>query len=220
MHRAYLLIEKGPPHEKGESILLTNSTTIIGRHALTDEPDISFSNPIISRNHLRIEWRENSFFATDQNSRNGTSLNGKYIDSSRSYVLHNGDRLSLANDTVVLLFLYEMGATTIPLQQYAEQTCFHFDSERRELVVDGKRIELHGNLFGLFSILYQNSGKAVSHQEIKKAVWPDRARDKNGSPNATEEEIHVLVMRLRKKLGDYGRLLTNVRGYGYLFDFK
>jgi DNA-binding winged helix-turn-helix (wHTH) protein len=215
---AFIFIEKGEPYTKGTLILMSKNRIRIGRHFTDDQPDIALNNPVISRDHLVIEWKSGSYRCIDENSKNGTKINDKKLVKSTYYEIHNGDRLSLADDAATLLFSYNARPTTLTISNDSEALNIRFNTERRELFIDGKKINLSGNLYKLFEVLYNNRGKVVSHSDIKEAVWSDRARDEKGEPLTTEEEINVLMMRLRKKLGANSKILNNIRGYGYLLD--
>jgi len=220
IYQAYIFIEKGSPYEKGTLIPLSKNRIVIGRQFSADEPDISFSSPVISRNHLLIEWKNGAYYAFDKNSKNGTKINDHKLEKSTCHELGNGDRLRLADDTVILLFSHEVKPTTLTLPEASEKLDIRFNAERKELFIEGQQIVLRGNLYELFCILYNNRGKVVSHSEIKEAVWPARARDEKGELFTSEEEIHVLMMRLRHKLGVYCRFLSNIRGFGYILDLQ
>lgn len=220
MHKAYILIEKGKPYDKGTLIPLSKERISVGRNFAADEPDISFNSPVISRNHLLIEWKNGSYHALDKGSKNGTKLNDQPLKKSISHELGNGDRLRLANDTAILLFSYEVNPNTLTQPVQTEKLHVLFDTERRELFIEGQKVILRGNLYELFGVLYKNRGKVTTHSEIKEAVWPERARDRKGELLTTEEEVHVLMMRLRHKLGVHSRFLSNIRGYGYILDLE
>ncbi len=215
---AYLLINKGEPFAKGTSIPISKSKIIIGRHDPKKEPDISFINPVISRNHLIIELKNGSYYAIDTSSKNGTLINGKKLTKSVYYDIHNGDQLQLADDAAILHFSCEAQISTITIQEKEKDLYVDFNHSRRELFILDKKIVLSGNLYNLFYVLYQNRGKVVSHSEIKKSVWAERACDENGIPFTSDEEINVLIMRLRKKLGPYRWIINNLRGHGYMLN--
>jgi pSer/pThr/pTyr-binding forkhead associated (FHA) protein len=219
-HKAYIFVEKGNPYDKGTLIPLSKNRISIGRQFSADEPDISFSNPVISRDHLFIEWKKGLYQAFDKNSKNGTKINDQKLEKSTSYELGNGDRLRLANDAAILLFSYEVNPATLTLSEESDKLNILFNAERRELFIEDQEIVLRGNLYELFEVLYKNRRKIVTHSEIKEAVWPERARNVKGELFTSEEEIHVLMMRLRHRLGGYSRFLNNIRGYGYILDLE
>ena len=47
----------------------------------------------VSREHCKLLWKEGQFYLMDMNSTNGTSLNGKWLDSGRMAPLHAGDKV-------------------------------------------------------------------------------------------------------------------------------
>src|SRR5262245_128440 len=72
-----------------------NSSALrIGRHPAND---LTLPDEEISRFHLTLERREGVFWVVDQ-SRNGTTLNGRRI---REAPLKGGDRIGLSNWSVV-----------------------------------------------------------------------------------------------------------------------
>jgi pSer/pThr/pTyr-binding forkhead associated (FHA) protein len=216
--RAFLFIERGEPYSARTRFGLGESPTSVGRASIDASPDIAFENTHISRKHLMIEFRDGAYFAIDPGSKNGTCLNDSALERGLSAEIHSGDRLRLANDAAILLFATEEDLGTESMSQKAEEANVDLDDARREIAVDGKAIRLSGNLYSLFRALYLNRGRAVSNSEIREAVWPERARDESGVPNAADLEINTLVMRLRKRLGESGGLICNLRGYGYMLD--
>ncbi|MCG8470877.1 MAG: FHA domain-containing protein [Desulfobacterales bacterium] len=61
----------------------------IGRN---DKNDIIIGNMLVSGFHARVEFRENSVVVSDLESKNGTTVNGKYVDKA---TLRNGDELGV-----------------------------------------------------------------------------------------------------------------------------
>jgi len=58
---------------------------------------------VVSRTHARIywDWTQNVYLLVDNNSRNGTSLNGKLLSPSVHYRLNHGDSLQLGQNNLV-----------------------------------------------------------------------------------------------------------------------
>ncbi|MDJ0588788.1 MAG: FHA domain-containing protein [Pleurocapsa sp. MO_226.B13] len=58
----------------------------------------------MSRFHAYILWdnRLNSFTISDDNSTNGTILNGRVLNPLQSYPLHPGDRLEFGREQKVI----------------------------------------------------------------------------------------------------------------------
>ena len=215
--RAYIYIEKGPPFASGIRVPLEYDQLYIGRD-IPDNLGISFTSPAVSRRHLLITWQDGAFHAQDKGSKNGTWINGNNLDYFVAYKLKDGDRIDIGKNTVTLRFSYTRDLSTVTQANESDSIQITFDEDRRELVIEGQKIVLRGHLYTIFALLYRNSGKAMSHLEIKQAVWPDRAKDDRGEPLAMEGEIHRIISRLRHKLGKHHFLINNIRGYGYIFD--
>jgi pSer/pThr/pTyr-binding forkhead associated (FHA) protein len=216
----FLLIEKGGSYPAQTRFRLDKRQTVIGRRSSTESPDIAFDSPFVSRRHLVIESRDGKYFAIDEGSTNGSSINALVLDKNVAIEIHDCDRIKLANDAVVLQFVTEKDSDTLPAEKESSAPDIILDDSRKEIIVRGKSMRLSGNLYRLFQVLYGNRGRAVSNSEIRVAVWPERARDEGGIPNAADVEINTLVMRLRKKLGVHSSQICNLRGYGYMMDIR
>ena len=67
--------------------------------------------------------------------------------------------------------------------------------------------------YKLLNYLMSNTGKALSRRQILNQVWN---YDYYGDLRTVDTHIN----RLRIKLGDKGRYIRTVRGYGYRYDGK
>jgi pSer/pThr/pTyr-binding forkhead associated (FHA) protein len=78
--------------DRGETKRVSVSDEIftIGRHS---ENDLCIPDNRLSREHARIERYADSFYVSDSNSSNGTTLNGAQLNES--VTVKNGDRLNL-----------------------------------------------------------------------------------------------------------------------------
>jgi pSer/pThr/pTyr-binding forkhead associated (FHA) protein len=78
--------------ERGETrrVAMSDEIFTIGRHS---ENDLCIPNRRLSREHARIERYTDSFYASDSNSSNGTTLNGARL--GESVKIKNGDYLNL-----------------------------------------------------------------------------------------------------------------------------
>lgn len=85
-------INKSEPFE----ILLDKSEMVIGKKAEFADKVITF-NKMISRKHCRIVKRNNEFYIADENSVNGTYVNGKRLAPKQLYPIKKGDTICLAN---------------------------------------------------------------------------------------------------------------------------
>ena len=87
------------------------------------------------------------------------------------------------------------------------------DRDARQVVLDGKNVDLSPTEYKLLNYLTSNTGKALSRRQILNQVWN---YDYYGDLRTVDTHIN----RLRIKLGDKGRYIRTVRGYGYRYDGK
>lgn len=85
----------------------------------------------------------------------------------------------------------------------------------REVRRSERAIELTAREFELLEYMMQNSGIVVSRQKLLDQVW-------EYDPYAITNTVDVFVSSLRRKLesGGEDRVLTTVRGVGYMFKAK
>lgn len=226
----FLEIEKGDPYEKGKRIYLTPQDTILGREWNSIKPDISFSSMHISKRHAMISCKKNTYSITDLMSKHGTQINGQDIEKKRSYNLKNGDAIILSRGIVLLKYcnIYELesGDTVDFTNSFNKRIDtgefpLAVNIERREVILEGNQLVLYGKDLELLLLLYLHQNKAVSYDEIRRAVWPERILDTGDNlPDVGNDEITALVYRLRKRLGQYGCLVITVPRYGYMLNFK
>ncbi len=79
------------------------------------------------------------------------------------------------------------------------------DTERVRVKVDGREVRLTPSEFRILRILLENYGKPVSRERLSESGAVDRAVD-------------VHIKHLRDKLGECGRWIRTVRGFGYKFE--
>ena len=87
------------------------------------------------------------------------------------------------------------------------------DRDARQVVLDGKNVDLSPTEYKLLNYLMSNTGKALSRRQILNQVWN---YDYYGDLRTVDTHIN----RLRIKLGDKGCYIRTVRGYGYRYDGK
>ena len=87
------------------------------------------------------------------------------------------------------------------------------DRDARQVVLDGKNVDLSPTEYKLLNYLMSNTGKALSRRQILNQVWN---YDYYGDLRTVDTHIN----RLRIKLGDKGRYIRTVRGYGYRYEGK
>jgi two-component system KDP operon response regulator KdpE len=92
-----------------------------------------------------------------------------------------------------------------------------FDLQRRDVIVDGQRINLRPTEYRLLYHLIQNAGWVVPHETLLTKVWgPEYVNDNH--------LLRLYITYLRKKIEpdlDHPRYINTERGLGYRFtDFK
>jgi DNA-binding winged helix-turn-helix (wHTH) protein len=87
-----------------------------------------------------------------------------------------------------------------------------FDRDRRELVRGGSIVHGGPKLFALLEVLIDAAPRAVTKEEIHKAIWPETF--------VTDATLTSLLAELRTAIGDDAktpRLVRTIHGYGYAF---
>ena len=87
------------------------------------------------------------------------------------------------------------------------------DRDARQVVIDGKNVDLSPTEYKLLNYLMSNTGKALSRRQILNQVW-------NYDYYGDLQTVDTHINRRRIKLGDKGRYIRTVRGYGYRYDGK
>src|SRR5436190_6968436 len=80
---------------------------------------------------------------------------------------------------------------------------------RRELLADGRRVELGDRAFDTLIALIDARGTVVGQDELMSRVWPDRVVEENN--------LAAQISVLRKVLGADRHLIRTVAGRGYQF---
>lgn len=217
---AFLIVEKGDPYGKGETLQLAGDSVLLGRRWGDHQPDLSFTRPYVSRSHATIAYEDGRYTLTDlSTSKHGTKVNGRRLERGAPCQLNHGDRIGLAEDEVVLVFWAGLEAgETLDFPARKGTATLVINDERKEVLLEGRPIELKGKPYDLLYLLYRRRGRVVSRGEIKNEVWPERDRDDRGAALVGDEEVATLVHRLREQLGQHGRLVRNIRPYGYMLD--
>jgi two-component system KDP operon response regulator KdpE len=82
------------------------------------------------------------------------------------------------------------------------------DLEARRVFVGESNLHLTRTEYAILAELAHRLDAIVSHDELLTQVWGPEYRGSN-------HYLHTYLGRLRKKLGDYGKLLETVPGMGY-----
>lgn len=84
------------------------------------------------------------------------------------------------------------------------------DPHRRQVVLDGARVDLTKLEFDVLQYLFEREGRVVGRAALLRDVW---GYQWSGGSNVVE----VVISALRRKLGDSAGSLQTVRGAGYRF---
>ncbi|HEY5998680.1 MAG TPA: response regulator transcription factor [bacterium] len=84
------------------------------------------------------------------------------------------------------------------------------DRERREVTVDGARLELTYTEFEILWLLAATPGRVFTRPRIVEAA-------RGADAGITERAVDVAIVRLRRKLGPAASRIETVRGVGYRF---
>ena len=87
------------------------------------------------------------------------------------------------------------------------------DTEGRNVLVDGKIIELSLREYELLKYLLDNEKVALSREKILNNVW-------NYDYYGDSRTIDSHIKKIRHKLGKKGKYIKTIRGIGYKFEIK
>ncbi len=98
-------LEKFTDNEQVSYLMFNNSRIelvakiTIGR---SPENNIVIDNKLASRHHALIQKIKDAFFLKDENSTNGTFLNGRRIPPDKYVRLNPGDKITIGNSNLIL----------------------------------------------------------------------------------------------------------------------
>ncbi len=84
------------------------------------------------------------------------------------------------------------------------------DQAAHQVTIDGTPIDLSAKEFELLTYFLENSGRALSREQILNHVW-------NYDYYGDARTIDTHVKKLRSKMGDKGELIKTIWGLGYKF---
>jgi DNA-binding winged helix-turn-helix (wHTH) protein len=86
---------------------------------------------------------------------------------------------------------------------------FRVLSHRRELLAEGRPVELGGRAFDVLIALIEGQGALVSKDVLMKRVWPNRIVEENN--------LQANISALRNAFGADRNLIRTISGRGYQF---
>jgi two-component system phosphate regulon response regulator PhoB len=84
------------------------------------------------------------------------------------------------------------------------------DRSAHRVSLEGHDIELTSTEYKLLLTLVERRGRVQSRPQLLETVW-------EAQPDIQTRTVDMHVQRLRTKLGDAGKLIETVRGFGYRF---
>jgi two-component system phosphate regulon response regulator PhoB len=84
------------------------------------------------------------------------------------------------------------------------------DRSAHRVMLDGKELQLTVTEYKLLVTLVERRGRVQTRPQLLETVW-------EAQPDIQTRTVDMHIQRLRTKLGDTGRLIETVRGFGYRF---
>ncbi len=97
----------------------------------------------------------------------------------------------------------------------SDRDCLVYEGLKLDLIkhtcyVDGEEVYLTKKELEIMVLFLSNVGRVLSREEILRLVWSDEVV-------VLDRTIDVNIVRLRKKIGRYGKFIVTRQGYGYGF---
>jgi len=186
---------------------LAKAVTTIGR---AEDNDIVVDDRWVSRYHAQLRRDEGSYVVVDQDSKNGTLVNGQRI--AGPVALTDGDQVQVT--PLIKLTFVDYGSTA-PLPVEARPSGLNLDRDKRQVWIRGRLLTppLSYVQFSLLTLLDDQPGRVYSRDEVITVLWPE-----DSAEGISDEAIDALVRRIRLRLReldpDHDYIVT-VRGYGF-----
>ena len=84
------------------------------------------------------------------------------------------------------------------------------DRSAHRVLMDGQEVGLTATEYKLLLTLVERRGRVQTRPQLLESVW-------DAQPDSQTRTVDMQVQRLRSKLGEAGRLIETVRGFGYRF---
>lgn len=81
----------------------------------------------------------------------------------------------------------------------------------KSVTVNGQHLPLTKKEFEILVLMAQNPGRIFSREDILNRIWQNDGY-------VLERTVDVHITRLRKKLGEQGKIIVNRSGYGYCIE--
>lgn len=158
---------------------------------------IRVESPYVSRQHARIELRDNETLFVDLGSINGSTINGHRVAGTT--LLNPGDVIGIADITIECIAdsvtdgatrAYDKPQRTPP----PPSDLLRVDAQAYQVFLGAAELDrrLSAQEFDLLRYLYDNRDRVCTSQELGDAIW--------GSGMWDKDMLHRLVHRLKQKL--------------------
>jgi DNA-binding winged helix-turn-helix (wHTH) protein len=198
---------------------MLHDSILIGRD---DTCDITISSRQVSRLHARLTLTPRGVLLEDLGSKNGTHLNGQFIEDP--VLLKDGDSIQVAlaqqfvflsSDATLPLDLFPIKGQPAALDQGQLRKEGLFLEKRSRRVWIGK-IEvlppLSVSQFKLLELLSESEGRVVPRRDLITNIWKDTE-----AIEISEQALDALIRRLRDRLAETDpshAYIVTVRGHG------
>jgi len=220
---AFLVIEKGANADIGKLFVLEAGGSVIGRNSPDSNPDVLINDDYVSRKHAEVKQVGDDFMLCDLNSKNGTEIDGRRIESSKLFKLKHDSVIGLAiiSGEARVTLRFKQSGETLPddsLEASGDRkkiAWLRIDDKSKEVWIDGKPVAFSKKEYTFMWLLYRKAGQVCSRDEIIPAVWLE-AKDPGGISDAMVDQ---LVHRIRQKIEpepSKPRRLQSKKTFGYI----
>lgn len=105
----------------------------------------------------------------------------------------------------------EPASTSVKEAHLLQYETLTIDIDRKRVCIGENEVSLTKKEFEILTLLLANIGHVFSREDILARIWNDDVM-------VLDRTVDVNMTRLRKKIGEYGKLIITRQGYGYCFN--
>jgi hypothetical protein len=166
--------------------------------------DVVIDDPFVSREHCTLDVDDEGVRVDARGSRNQIVMDGNFLDC---VVFKRPGTFVIGQTSVQLRPAGTAQDTTLPLSRTTPTLTFR-RSTRELFSPDGTLIaQFSAQEAAALSAIAESFPDVADTATISTAVW--------GEPDYDAVLIYRLMQRVRERMGDFARLVVNVRGAGY-----
>jgi two-component system phosphate regulon response regulator PhoB len=110
----------------------------------------------------------------------------------------------------VTALLRRLGAPAVSAGSTLSAGPVSIDRSAHRVTIDGQELTLTATEYKLLLTLIERRGRVQTRPQLLETVW-------EAQPDIQTRTVDMHVQRLRSKLGEAGKLIETVRGFGYRF---